>query len=486
MSVYKHGIATSRQTAEPATPTQSTESAVFVVGTAPVNLAASPAVNVPVLAEKKSDAVAALGYSEEFDKYTLLHSIYSHFNKFGAAPVVFVNVLDPGKADHLTALASSDVAVTGGKAILKEKGVLLDKLKVSGSSGELKAGEDYVASFDDDGYVVIAATETGAMKALDSVSVTGSKLNPDGVTAEDIIGGIDEAGIRSGLELVDEVYPRLGVVPTILIAPGFSKNPSVAAALEAKAQLIYSITNAIALIDLSSASDGATKKEDVAKEKAKTTVASRWNVPLWPMLKVDDYKIWNSAHAAAFIQNNISNSNGVPSDSPDNHDYMIDGLCLEDGSSVYMTQDDVNDYLNAYGVCSALKLPTWKFWGNNTAAYPASKAPMNRYIKSVMMLNWMENTFKLNYLSAIGRNANVKLIKDIVDRFNQYLNGLIPDHLAGGSIVFDIAENPKEDMMNGRYVFRTRYADWTPMENMENVFEYDADILTSALEGGDE
>ena len=280
MSVYKHGIATSRQTAEPATPTQSTESAVFVVGTAPVNLAVSPAVNVPVLAEKKSDAVAALGYSEEFDKYTLLHSIYSHFNKFGAAPVVFVNVLDPGKADHLTALASSDVAVTGGKAILKEKGVLLDKLKVSGSSGELKAGEDYVASFDDDGYVVIAATETGAMKALDSVSVTGSKLNPDGVTAEDIIGGIDETGTRSGLERVDEVYPRLGVVPTILIAPGFSKNPSVAAALEAKAQLIYSITNAIALIDLSSASDGATKKEDVAKEKAKTTVASRWNVPL--------------------------------------------------------------------------------------------------------------------------------------------------------------------------------------------------------------
>ena len=66
------------------------------------------------------------------------------------------------------------------------------------------------------------------------------------------------------------------------------------------------------------------------------------------------------------------------------------------------------------------------------------------------------------------------------------MNALIPDHLAGGSIVFDIAENPKEDMMNGKYVFRTRYADWTPMEYMENVFEYDANILTSALEGGDE
>ena len=106
MSDYKHGIGTDRQTAEPATPKQNAESAVFVVGTAPINLASSPAVNVPVLAQKKSDAVAALGYCEEFDKYTLLHSVYSSFNKFGTGPVVFVNVLDPKKRDHLTLKSS--------------------------------------------------------------------------------------------------------------------------------------------------------------------------------------------------------------------------------------------------------------------------------------------------------------------------------------------------------------------------------------------
>lgn len=486
MSDYKHGIGTDRQTAEPAMPKQNAESAVLVVGTAPINLASSPAVNVLVLAQKKSDAVAALGYCEEFDKYTLLHSVYSSFNKFGTGPVVFVNVLDPKKRDHLTALASSDIKVIGGKALLKETGVMLDKIVVSGSAGELKAGEDYVASFDEDGYVVLAATDTGAMKNLESISVAGSKLNPEGVTEADIIGGIDEDGNRSGLELVDEVFPRLGVVPTILIAPGFSKKPAVAAALEAKAQLIYSTTNAFALVDLSSASDGATKKEDVAKEKAKTTVADRWNVPLWPMALVDGYKIWMSAHAAALIQSNTTQHNGIPSDSPDNHDFMIDGLCLEDGTPVFMTQDDVNDYLNAQGICSALKLPTWKFWGNNTAAYPTSKAAMNRYIKSVLMLNWMENTFKLNYLSSIGRNASTKQINDIVDRFNQYLNGLTPDHLAGGSIVFDIDENPIEDRLAGRYKFRTRYADWIPTEYIENIFEYDVSILEAATEGGDE
>lgn len=486
MSNYKHGIATSRQTAEPAAPKKNAESAVFVVGTAPVNLAASPAINEPVLASKKSDAVAALGYCEEFDKYTILHSIYSNFNKFGAGPVVFVNVLDPTKGDHLTAMASSDVEVTDGKAVIKEAGILLDKLKVNDDVTELELGKDYVASFDEDGYVVLTATDTGAMKALSKVSVAGSKLNPDGVTAEDIIGGIDENGTRTGLELVDEVYARLGVVPTILIAPGFSKNPAVAAALEAKAQLVYSITNAFAIIDLSSASDGATKKEDVAKEKGKTVVSSRWNVPVWPMVQVDGFKIWKSAHAAALIQSNTIQHNGIPSDSPDNHDYMIDGLCLEDGSPVYMTQDDVNDYINAYGVCSALKLPSWKFWGNNTAAYPVSNAPMNRWIKSVLMLNWMENTFKLNYMSSVGRNAKVKQLKDITDRFNQYLNSLIPDHLAGGSIEFNVDDNPTDAMLAGQYKFRTRYADWSPMEYIENVFEYDVDILTTAMEGGNE
>lgn len=63
---------------------------------------------------------------------------------------------------------------------------------------------------------------------------------------------------------------------------------------------------------------------------------------------------------------------------------------------------------------------------------------------------------------------------------------LIPDHLAGGSIEFNVDDNPTDAMLAGQYKFRTRYADWSPMEYIENVFEYDVDILTTAMEGGNE
>lgn len=484
MSEYKHGVETSRKEAEPQSPAKSPENAVVVIGTAPVNTAEFPAVNVPVLASRRSDAVAAMGMSEEFDHYTILHSIYAQFNKFGAAPIVFINVLDPGNPAHQTGVASRKMPVESKQVVIEETGILLDKLQVSDQDEVLSEGKDYVASFDDSGYVVIAATDAGQMANLSQITVTYSKLNPEGVTEADIIGGVDENGVRTGLELLDEIYPRFGVVPAILIAPGFSKKASVAAALEAKAQLIYGLTNGIAIVDLDSGASGATKKEDVAKQKAKTVVPSRWNVAVWPMVQVDGHQIWQSAQAAALLQATAAKNKGIPSESPDNLEYKIDGLCLEDGSPVRMTMDDVNDYLNRYGICSALKLPEWKFWGSSTAAYPASDKTLDRWIKSVTMLNFMENRFKLDYASSIGRNASVKKINDIVDQFNLFLNSLIPDHLSGAEMVFDIDKNDESAIKENHYKFHTRYADWGSLEFIEHEFEYDAAIQMDALKGG--
>jgi hypothetical protein len=131
-------------------------------------------------------------------------------------------------------------------------------------------------------------------------------------------------------------------------------------------------------------------------------------------------------------------------------------------------------------------LPTWKFWGNNTTAYPASNDPINRWIKCVTMLNYLENNFKVNYLSQVGRNASYKLVDSIVNEYNMFLNSLTPGHLAGAEIVFDKTENPIEQILNGKLVFRTRYADYTPAEVIENTFEYDTSILEEALSGGEE
>ncbi len=164
MNEYRHGIYTSRSTAELPTPDQSIKNGVAVIGTAPVNLAASPAVNEAVAACRKQEADAALGSSDDFENYTLMHSVYAHFNMFGSAPVVFINVLDPENSEHIEAVANQTVNLVGKAGRIAEDGILLDKLVLSGENGTFKEGEDYVASFDDAGHVVICVTESGAME----------------------------------------------------------------------------------------------------------------------------------------------------------------------------------------------------------------------------------------------------------------------------------------------------------------------------------
>ena len=486
MANYKHGIYTDRKSAELPTPQSSVMNGVAVIGTAPVNLAANPAVNKIVPCYKKAEADAALGYSTDFENYTLMHSVYEQFNKFGAAPVVFINVLDPAKASHVEAVTNVSVTLTAKTGTLTDKGILLDKLVLTNEDKTYKEGDDYVASFADDGSVIISATDDGDMTALASVKAAYSKLKPSGVTAADIIGGVAVDGTRTGLELLDEIYPETGIIPSIIIAPGFSKNASVAAALEAKAQLIYGLTNAMAFVDIDSGANGATTKEQVKTVKNQNTVASRWNTPIWPMAIVDGFKIWGSAVLAAAYQYYATKNSEVPSVSASNRPANIDGVCLEDGTKVVMTQQQVNDYLNAYGIVSFLKLPQWKLWGNNTAAYPNSTAPMNRFTKNVLTLNWMENVFKTQYLASIDKNLDRKLVKDITNEFNIFLNSLTPDYIAGGSILFEDSENPTAELAAGHLKFHTRYADYSPAEMIENTFEYDINILEKALKGDED
>ena len=80
-------------------------------------------------------------------------------------------------------------------------------------------------------------------------TLTASKLDPSAVDADDIIGGVDISGNKSGLELVDDVFPLFRVVPGTLIAPGFSSSPSVAAVMAAKCTAINTVFKAICAVE---------------------------------------------------------------------------------------------------------------------------------------------------------------------------------------------------------------------------------------------
>lgn len=488
MRTYKHGIATKSNGAVGITQSKTAYSAQVIIGTLPINTLKNPreAVNSIILLEDSEDLENIVGKTNEIEKYTAMQGVYASLEVHKVAPIVVINVLDPDNSQHVQAVVGKEYNVVNKMVIIEDTGVLLDKVVVSENDTTYKADDDYVASINSEGYLVVALTNDGAASSLQKLNISYAKLNPDGVTAEDIIGGVDENGVRTGIELLDEVFINTGVIPAIVTAPVFSKKKEVAAALEAKVRLIGSLHNAKAYVDIdSSESDGATNIFDVAKVKEKNVLQSEVIDACWPMVKKDGNVLAFSSFAAALAQA-VATANGDIPDGIDNRELLIDGICAEDGTPVKVTQGDANSYLNANGVITAIRLPEWKAWGNNTAMYPASKDPTKRWSKCVMMLNYLQNRFKTDYLSKVGRSATVKFIKSIVDEYNASLNALVPDYLAGGEIVFDTAKNPKASMLDGHYLFTTRYADYIPAEYIENDFTYDAQILSDAMEGSGE
>ena len=96
-----------------------------------------------------------MGYSDDFKNFTLCQSIDANFRVFNNAPIVLVNVLDPGNSKHTKNNEEESCAVANGQAVYTKPYVLLDTLVVKKDTTPLVAETDYTAAHDDDGNVVI-------------------------------------------------------------------------------------------------------------------------------------------------------------------------------------------------------------------------------------------------------------------------------------------------------------------------------------------
>lgn len=242
MATYKHGVYTSEQATSMTAPVTGTAGLQVVVGTAPVNMLEHPerAVNTPLLVYNYKEAVAAVGYHDDFAAYTLCESISAAFSVVGTGPLVLINVLDPAK--HTADIAETTVQVNSGVAVLGVVGALLDKLTVKSGSTALTRDTDYTASFNNDGTLNIVPLAGGKAASATTLTVSGKKLDPSKVKAADIVGGVDAAtGKETGLEVVRQIYPKLSMTPGILLAPRFSMDATVAAALQAKTKEINAL-----------------------------------------------------------------------------------------------------------------------------------------------------------------------------------------------------------------------------------------------------
>ncbi|PSL09128.1 hypothetical protein EI53_01912 [Fusobacterium naviforme] len=469
MSMF-HAVNVTQQSTGVSTPRTAASGLPFVVGTAPVQMAEKPAaVNTPVLLTSWDEAVEKFGYSESWDTYTLCEFMYSHFVNFGAAPVVFVNVLDI--ANMKTAVSNVNTPVTAHKASITGDAIASSLVVKASEEGgaTLEKDTDYEAYYSD-GKLVIELISTSAHYSDAAISVSYDKVNIENIQTSTIVNAISK---------IDLCITSLGMVPDLICAPGWSDQSVVAAAMAAKAASVSGLCTAKALVDLT-----ATSYDTAVTEKSTKNLVLPQEIVCWPMGKLGNLKFHMSTLMAGRMASTDTDNDGCPYESPSNKALPIDGICTPAGDTVELTLAQAN-VLNAAGITTAIHfINGWVAWGNYTAAYPANTDVKDIFIPVSRMFTWIGNSLIQTFWSRLDAPMNRRQIDSILDTCNIWLNGLTGmGYILGGRVEMQESENPTTNLMAGILKLHVYVTPPSPLQELDFVLEYDASYVEAALAG---
>ncbi|MDR2056144.1 MAG: phage tail sheath protein [Desulfovibrio sp.] len=417
MSQYKHGVFVEEQQTGLVTPAVAEAAMPVITGTAPVhNLpeGAAVPVNEPALIYSMPEFVArfgAPGPGESKADYTLYQAAEVYLTRYKVAPLVCVNVFDP--ATH-------------------------------------------VVTADD-----VEADETLTLGAPDVGKVAHA----------DIIGGVDAETLRrTGLALVEEVFPRFRLNPGQILAPGFSKNVSVAKAVAAACVNICGHFRATGIVDVP---DSVTRYTDAPDWLNDNNLTGENLQVMFGDCVYDGVVEPGSIHWAGLCGARDATTEGVPYWSPSNSPLNCDGL-VHAGGELHLTPLEAA-YLNGQGICTGLNMiGGLRGWGDQTAAYPGNTDPKDSSIPIRRMFTWVGNTLIKTCWQFVSNPIRRRLIETVQDTFNIWLNGLAArEFILGGRVTFEAADNPTTDLMDGKVKWHVYLAPPQAGRELTFILEYD-------------
>jgi hypothetical protein len=485
MAQFFHGAKTRQVTTSISTPVTAASGVTFVVGTAPVQTlgADAPAgggslafknVNVPIMGMNNAEAVMQLGYSDDWGKYSLCEVMYCHYRLYATAPVFFVNVLDPAR--HKASVPMAPFPVVDGRVSLPLE-VIAETVAVQNYA----AGEDFELFYDESALILEILGGGDIPPATTELSVAFDRVDPSLVTKADIMGGFNVVTKKTtGFELIEEIFPRYGIVPDILICPRWSHDAEVAAIMSAKCQAINGIFTAKCLIDVDVTA--VRHYADAPAWKRAQNIYDKSQILCFPKFRLADRVFHASTQTAGLMGRTDTLNDGAPSESPSNKLLQMNAAVLDDGTEVVLDLQQAN-YLNSQGIVTALNfIGGYVLWGNWTACFPANTDVKDYFISVSRMFGWVGNSLILTYWSQVDRKMTRRLIDSIIDSVNIWLNGLVSEeHLLGGRVEFRSEDNALTDLMAGKATFRVYLTPPSPAKEIEFVLEYDPSYVTAAL-----
>lgn len=347
-------------------------------------------------------------------------------------------------------------------------------------TNELVADVDYTAAYNSDGEVIFTIIDDSKV-VDDVVNISWHEVDPSQVTEEDIIGGIDlVTGDAKGLELIEEIYPRFGLVPGNIIAPKFSQSPTVAAIMKAKCTNINGIFRAIALVDIPT--DEIINYTNAPEYKNRHNLVDTSLIVCYPKVALGDVQYNLSTQMAGLINKTDSEHGDIPYKSPSNESLQCDSSVLADGTEKYLSLEQAN-YLNSQGIVTALNfVGGFKLWGNSTSAFPSNTDVKDYFIPIRRMFNWINNTLVTMFWSRIDDPLNKRLIESVIDSANIWFNGLTSrGAILGGRVELLGTENTTTDLMAGKINFHVYYTPPSPAQEINFIQEYDPSYIAELL-----
>lgn len=469
---YKHG-AYGEITNSKVTDAKQSDVVAAYIGTAPINLirgyAEKALVNMPIKVANMSDTQSKLGYSENWEAFTLCEAFAEHFdNTVGnVGPIYVVNVLDPDvhKAAEKT---TTELTFSNKRAEFESDDIILDTFAIA----DKVEGVDYSLEYNfAKGTVVVKLiTEADA----NTLTCSYNTVDASAVEAADIIGQTTADGQYTGLHAMKLLYQYHNAVLNMLAAPGWSQFPEVYKAMVGIVQKLNghwdSFVNAdIPLEDAEGEAINTIEKAIAWKEANGYT--SEFSKVYWPMVKDGNGRVFHlsTAGQATMLRVDLSHD-GVPFESPSNKEIMATAQHFGEGSKNKGFDQQTGNSLNEKGITTACFWGgQWVLWGPHTAAFVYNGGMDARAIfdVNIRMLMYITNSFQLDHGTKIDQPMTPQDRDVILNEEKQKLDTLtgIGALIGSPSVEFLETENALTDMMNGDFVWNFNVTNTPPFKS---------------------
>jgi len=463
------------------------------IGVAPVNLVRgykdAGIINRPVKVSNLVDAQKKLGYSSDWESYSLCEAFAAHFNNpiGNIGPIYVINVLDPDthKAETPTTKA---LVFSGGRAEFKSDKIILDTLLLA----ELTEGVDFNVSYNFAKGSVVITTANPDEPLTGTITASYYEVDLTAVEASDIIGGVVN-GVYTGLGALALLYQEHNVVPNILAAPGWSEVPAVYNALISASQKINGHWDAFVVADIPIVA-GATAVDTIPKAitwKDTNAYSSERSKVYWPKAKNNVGEIYHLSTLAVveMLRADLTHDS-VPMETPGNKRVGISKLYFGEASTNMGYDQQTANQLTQKGISTAVYWGgNWVLWGDHTAAYSfgADVDPRAIFDVNMRMLMHITNSFQREWGTAIDKPMDRQLKDTILNREQEKLDGLVAIGALIGSpkVLFIETENNLPDMMNGDFRWDIAATPTPPMKSATVYVSYtDAGFNVYFGEGG--